>query len=325
MSFWKWKKVLVTGGNGFVGSHLVERLMQEGAIVTATVHNNIGKLKSLPQPPKLPSMISAGDLHNKDYCRMITEYQDVVMHLAALVGGVQYNSAHPAMLFRENLSLHMNVLEAARQNKVERFLTVSSACIYPRNASVPTPEGEGFKDWPEKTNEGYGMAKRMQEYIAMKYAEEYGMNIAIARPFNTYGPRDKFDPAVSHVIPGLIKRVTDGENPLKVWGTGEQTRSFIYVSDFVDGLMLTAEKYCTADPLNIGADEEITVKALVETIIDIAGTGTKIEFDATKPSGQPRRACDTTKAYEKIGFRAKVPIREGLQKTVEWYLKNGKA
>ena len=159
----------------------------------------------------------------------------------------------------------------------------------------------------------------------MKYAEEYGMKIAIARPFNTYGPRDKFDPKMSHVIPGLIKRVVDGENPLKVWGDGKQTRSFIYISDFVEGLMLTAEKYAVADPLNIGSDEEITIGDLSQHIIDIAGTKATIEFDTTKPTGQPRRTCDTRKAYKETGFQAKVSIKEGLEKTIDWYLKHGKA
>ena len=324
MNFWKGKNVLVTGGSGFVGSHIVERLLEDKAHVTATASSSDspGKLKGIHHTNL---SIIAGDLNNYNLCLMATKDKDVVMNLAALVGGVQYNLSHPATLFRENLGTFLNVIEASRQNKVDRFLAVSSACVYPRNASVPTPETEGFKDWPEKTNEGYGMSKRMQEYLARQYYEEYGMKVAIARPFNTYGPRDKFNPKMSHVIPGLIKRVLDGENPLKVWGSGRQTRSFIYVSDFVEGLMLTTEKYCVADPLNIGTSEEVTVSRLIENIINIAGTKTKIEFDTTKAEGQPRRTCDTTKALEKIGFKAKVPLREGLEKTIEWYLKNGKA
>ncbi len=330
MSFWKDKKVLITGGNGFVGSHMVERLVQEGAKVTSTLcglqkNLNEAYMNTVTQYPGWADMrIMPGNLKEMEYCMRVTKDQDVVMHLAALVGGIQYNSTHPATLFRENLSAYMNVLEAARQNNAERFLTVSSACVYPRNASIPTPEEEGFNEWPEPTNEGYGMSKRMEEYLARKYFEEYGMKIAIARPYNTYGPRDKFDPEVSHVIPGLIKRVVGGENPLKVWGTGEQTRSFIYVSDFVEGLMLTAEKYCVADALNIGTSEEVKIKDLIAMIIAAAGTDTKIEFDTSKLEGQPRRTCDTKKAYEKIGFEAKVSLREGLEKTIGWYIQHGK-
>lgn len=324
MDFWKGKNVLVTGGTGFVGSHLVERLLEEKAHVTATTYHSesSGKLKDIHHTNL---SLFAGDLKNYNLCLMATKDKDVVMNLAALVGGVQYNLAHPATLFKENLGTFLNVIESSRQNNVDRFLVVSSACVYPRDSSVPTPETEGFKDWPEPTNEGYGMSKRMQEYLGMKYAHEYGMKVAIARPFNTYGPRDKFDQKMSHVIPGLIRRVFEGENPLKVWGSGKQTRSFIYVSDFVEGLMLTAEKYCAADPLNIGTSEEVTVKHLIESIVEIAGTKTKIEFDITKAEGQPRRTCDTTKALEKIGFKAKIGLREGLEKTIEWYLKNGKA
>ncbi|MFH1333370.1 MAG: NAD-dependent epimerase/dehydratase family protein [archaeon] len=318
MNFWKGKKVLVTGGEGFVGSHLLDKLIEERAIVTSTFHKSIENLKDL----SLGARLIRGDLKDYKFCKRVTKNKDVVISLAAIVGGVHYNSKHPASLFRDNLQPYINVLEASRENNVERFLTVSSACIYPRDASVPTKEKEGFDGWPEKTNEGYGMSKRMQEYLAKKYNEEYGMKIAIARPYNTYGPRDKFDPSVSHVIPALIKRVVDGENPLMPWGSGNQTRSFIYISDFIEGLMLTTEKYACADPLNIGTSEEVTIRYLVENIIDIVGTDTKLEFDTSKPEGQPRRTCDTTKAYEKIGFEAKIPLREGLEKTIGWYLKN---
>lgn len=320
MNFWEGKKVLVTGGGGFVGSHLIERLMKEGAIVTSTVYKDEGKLKFLKTPP----IVLQGDLKDFEFCKKATEGQDVVMSLAALVGGIQYNTVHSATLFRENLLPFMNILEATRQNQVERFLTVSSACVYAREASIPTKEEEGFDGFPEKGNEGYGMSKRMQEYLSMKYKEEFGMKIAIARPFNTYGPRDKFEPEVSHVIPALIRRVAEGENPLRVWGSGNQTRSFIYISDFVEGLMLTAEKYPEADPLNIGTSEEVTIRELVETIIKTVGSNTKIEFDTTKPEGQPRRTCDIAKAYEKTGFKAKVLLRDGLKETINWYLKYGR-
>jgi len=199
---------------------------------------------------------------------------------------------------------------------------VSSACAYPRDAKIPTPESEGTRGEPELTNAGYGWAKRMQEYAGRAYAQEYGMKIAIARPFNAYGPRDDFGNAEgSHVIPGLIQRVFSGENPLVVWGTGKPTRTFLYVTDFARGLMEVAEHYAVADPVNLGTDEEISIGELAKLVIELSGKKLKVAFDASKPDGQPRRNCDTTKAGHVLQWRAQVPLREGLKKTIEWYLR----
>jgi GDP-L-fucose synthase len=191
--------------------------------------------------------------------------------------------------------------------------------VYPRDCAIPTPEAEGVRGVPEKTNEGYGWAKRMAEYAGRAYAEEFGMEIAIARPYNAYGPRDHFDPERSHVIAALVKRVCDGENPVKVWGDGGATRSFLYVEDFARGLLEVAEKYPKADPLNVGADDEVSVRELAEMIVRLSGSRARLVFDPSKPSGQPRRRCDVAKAKKAIGFTARVALPEGLAKTIAWY------
>lgn len=322
-TFFKNKKIVVTGGAGFIGSHLVEMLVAEGAVVTVPVHTKQSSLVFLDSIKDKIQLVY-GDLNDIQNCLVFTKDKDIVMHLAARVGGVEYNIKHSGSIFRENLTIFMNILEASRLNKVERFLTVSSACVYPRFCTIPTPEEEGFKDKPEQTNEGYGWAKRMEEFLSQAYAKEYGMKIAIARPYNAYGPRDNFDPESSHVIPALIKRVFDGENPLHVWGDGKQTRSFLYVEDFCRGLLMMIEKHPVADPINIGANNEISIKQLIELIVKISGKKIKIDFDTSKPEGQPRRNCDTKKAEKILGFKAQVSLKEGLKKTIEWYEKQRK-
>lgn len=317
-NFFRNKKIVVTGGAGFIGSHLVEMLVAEGAEVTVPVHNKQSNLNFLDNV-KDKIHIVYGDLNDIKNCLAVTKDKDIVMHLAARVGGVEYNMKHSGSIFRENLTIFMNILEASRLNNVKRFLTVSSACVYPRFCTIPTPEEEGFKDTPEQTNEGYGWAKRMEEFLSQAYAKEYGMKIAIARPYNAYGPRDNFDPCSSHVIPALIKRVFDGENPLVVWGSGKQTRAFLYVEDFCRGLLTIIEKYPQADPVNIGANNEVSIQQLIELIVEISGKKVKIQFDTSKPEGQPRRNCDTKKAEKVLGFKAHVSLKEGLQKTIEWY------
>jgi GDP-L-fucose synthase len=323
MGYWDRKKVLVTGGGGFIGSHVVERLLAVGKGVRVTVADR-------PSPTKRRNLkavwkdisFKKAELADPKAALRLCRGQDVVLNLAASVGGVGWNSVHPGSLFRDNIAIGVNVLEAARRAEVERFLVVSSACVYPRECLIPTPETEGFRGAPEITNEGYGWAKRMAEYAGRAYASEFGMQVAIARPYNAYGPRDHFDPERSHVIAALVKRVCDGENPVKVWGDGSVTRSFLYVEDFARGLLDVAEKYPKADPLNIGADDEISMRELAEMIVRLAGSRAKLTFDLLKPAGQPRRRCDTAKAQKAIGFQARVALPEGLAKTIAWYREN---
>ncbi len=316
--FWEGKRVLVTGGSGFIGSHLVEELVKRGADVTVTTFH---KRNDLPNLSRVIDKVKVfkGDLRDNEFALEATKDKDIVMNLAARVAGVDFNSKHSSVMFRDNISLFIPIIEAARINKVKRFLTVSSACVYPRYCKMPINEEDGFKESPDPANEGYGWAKRMEEYLSRKYYEEYGMEIAIVRPFNTYGPRDNFNLETAHVISSLIVKIFRGDNPLVVWGNGEQSRSFIYWKDFVEGLILATEKYPKADPVNIGSDEEVSIGDLARMIVELSGREVNIKFDETKPTGQPRRVCDTKKAREILGFEAKVPLIEGLKETIKWY------
>ena len=308
----------MTGGAGFIGSYVVELLLDRGASVSITAIGdnlkNIGHLRGNIEVIK-------ADLRNARDALGATKNKEIVLNLASRVTGIVYNTNHPVIMFNENVEISKNVIAAAHQNGVERFLVTSSACVYPRNCTIPTPETDGFLDDPEPSNLGYGWAKRVAELQGRFYNLEYGMKIAIARPYNAYGPRDNFDPAISHVIPGIIKRVFDGEDPLVVWGSGKQTRSFLYASDFARGLLEVTEKYAVCDPVNIGTSEEVTIGNLAKMIVKISGKKVVIKFDTTKPDGQPRRNCDTKKAFEKVGFRAQVSLEEGLGKTIKWYRK----
>ena len=318
--FWKSRKVLVTGGGGFIGSHLAEILCESGASVSITIRNresNHQFINHLLNKIK----IYYGDLREFKYCLKATENQQIVFNVAAKVGGLEYNIKHPGSIFRDNMLIFMNVLEASRVNNIERFVTVSSACVYPRYCTIPTPEEEGFKDEPEPTNQGYGWAKRMEELLSNWYRTEFRMNIAIGRPYNAYGPRDNFNPESSHVIPALIKKILEGEDSIEVWGSGEQSRSFLYVTDFAKGLIRLAE-VMPKETINIGADEEIKIKDLVFLIRELSNRHIEIKFDTNKPIGQPRRKCDTTRAQTILGFKVQVPLREGLKETIDWYIRN---
>ncbi len=324
MSFWGRKKVLVAGGGGFIGSHVVEHLLRnfKNISVTAAARMTPENKRNLASVIK-DIQIARSDFRDPRDCRRACKGQDVVLNLAGSVGGVGYNSRHHASLFRDNMTIAINLIEAARLEEVSRYLVVSTACVYPRDCKIPTPETEGFRAEPEQTNRGYGWAKRMGEYLGRAYAEEYGMKIAIARPYNAYGPRDHYDPEKSHVIAALVRRVCRGENPLEVWGDGKSTRAFLYVDDFARGIIAVAEKYPQADPVNIGSEEEVSVKNLALAVLHAAGIKkTKLVFKASQPSGQPRRACDTTKSQHVLGFAPKISLDEGLRRTVAWYRDN---
>jgi GDP-L-fucose synthase len=316
-SFWAGKRVLVTGGAGFIGSHLVEALSQLGADVRVVDSFENGSKANIESALDNIELIRS-DLTDFDKCLQACEDVEIVLSLAAKVAGVAYNSEHPADMFRKNVRIGMNMLEAARLTNVERFLNVSSACVYRRNSPVPTTEDEGFVDDPEPSNLGYGWAKRVLELQARLYSQEYGMHVISVRPFNSYGPRDHFDIESGHVIPSLIKKVMDGDNPLIVWGDGSQTRSFIYVDDTVRGMILATER-SVAEPVNIGSAEEISIANLARLIISLTNSKTEVRFDTSKPSGQPRRCPDVTSAKSRLGFEAVVSLNEGLRETINWY------
>ena len=317
-AWWRGKRVVVTGGSGFIGSHLVERVLPLcGSVVVPTRQaGDIRHLRAVARDVEL----ARGDLRDPQAARAALRRADMVLALAAVVGGIEYNSTHHASIFRDNLSVSLATLEAARQMSVGRVLVVSSACVYPRFCKIPTPESEGFAGTPEPTNEGYGWAKRMEEYMARAYAAEFGMSIAVARPYNAYGPRDNFDPASSHIIPALVRKAFDpASDILEVWGSGKQSRSFLYVSDFVDGLLRICERAADAEPTNVGADEETTIAETARLITDIAGTSKRLVFNTARPEGQPRRHCDTTRLEKVFGFRARVPLADGLRTTVAYF------
>jgi GDP-L-fucose synthase len=317
-AWWRGKRVVVTGGTGFIGSHVVERLLPLcGALAVPT--------RQKGEPRHLHGVaghveLRRGDLRSPESADAVCRGADVVVCLAAVVGGIEYNMAHHASIFRDNVTVCLATLEAARRASVGRVLVVSSACVYPRHCTIPTPEREGFEGRPEPTNEGYGWAKRMEEYLASAYSAEYGLSVAVVRPYNAYGPRDNFDPASSHIIPALIRKAFDpGADTLEVWGSGLQSRSFLYVGDFVDGLLRICERAQDAEPTNLGADEETTIGEAARLISHIAGTRKPVVFDASRPEGQPRRRCDTTRLETLFDFRARVPLEEGLRLTVEYF------
>lgn len=319
--FFEGRAVAVTGGSGFIGSHVVEQLLALGASPIVLTRN--------AQPRFLTHLggsidIRVADLEDFEQTRRAMEGASAVLSLAATVAGLAYNDAHPASIFQANLQTFFNSIKAANELKVDRFCVVSSACVYPRHCSIPTPESEGFLDEPEPTNSGYGWAKRMEEYLGAQYAKEFGLSVAIARPYNAYGPRDDFDPVTSHVIPALIlKAFQSQDGRLPVWGDGSHSRSFLYVDDFARGVIEVAARHPEADAVNIGADEETTIARtatlVAQFVSEIRGTEIQPSFDPKGLTGQPRRHCDTTKLESLLGFRAKVSLEEGLLKTVQWF------
>lgn len=317
-NFWKNKKVLVTGGAGFCGSHLVELLVTSGADVKVVDSFENGTKDNLLNVINEIELIE-GNLLDYKTCKKVTNNQDIVMHLAAKVGGVGYNVKHPATMFYHNVMMNTQMLEASKIDYVERYLCVSSACVYPRYCSIPTPEEEGFKESPEPTNFGYGWSKRIAELQAQAYHDEYGMKISIVRPYNMYGPRDHFNLELAHVIPALINKVISGMNPVVVWGDGEQTRAFVYVEDVARGMMLAIEKYPKPDPINIGTDEEIKIKDLIKLIVKLSGKNPEVIFDTKKPGGQPRRNANISKAKKLLDYHPIITLEHGLMKTIDYY------
>jgi len=307
MMFWEDKTVLVTGGAGFLGSALVRTLEQRGL-----AKENI----RVPRSRDL-------DLRQWENCVEAVRDVDLVIHLAAKVGGIGYNMANPGSLFYDNAVMGIQLMEAARQAGVRKFVAVGTICAYPKFTPIPFREENLWEGYPEETNAPYGLAKKMLLVQAQAYRQQYGFNAIYLLPVNLYGPGDNFDPASSHVIPALIKKfveaVETGAESVEVWGTGAASREFLYVDDAAEGIALAAERYDRPNPVNLGAGFEITIRDLATLIADLTGFTGEIVWDTTKPDGQPRRCLDVSRAEREFGFRAKTSFEDGLKATVEWY------
>ena len=302
------KKIVVTGGTGFLGSYVVKELVRHGA-----QRKNI----SIPRSSKC-------DLTKSQNCIDTVKNQDIVIHLAGKVGGIGLNREKPGELFYDNLMMGVQLIEAARQAEIEKFIAVGTVCAYPKHTPVPFKEDDLWNGYPEETNAPYGLAKKMLLVQTQAYRQQYDFNAIYLLPVNLYGPGDNFDPNTSHVIPALIKKVADArmekKNFIKVWGTGSASREFLYVEDAAEGIVLATEKYDGQEPINIGAGREITIKNLIETICRLMNFNGKILWDASKPDGQPRRMLDVRLAKKEFGFKAVTDFEEGLKKTIDWYL-----
>jgi len=316
MPFWSGKRVVVTGGAGFLGSFIVEKLRARGCsqiVVPRSADCDLVRMEAVE--------------------RLYRDARpDMVIHLAARVGGIGANRANPGSFFYENLMMGAQLMEVGRQAGVDKFVAVATICAYPKFTPLPFKEEHLWDGYPEETNAPYGLAKKMLLVQSQAYRQQYGFNSVVLFPVNLYGPRDNFDLETSHVIPALIRKCLDAqscsqplalESPvLTVWGTGKPTREFLYVEDAAEGILLAAEKYDHSEPVNLGSGMEISIRDLVERIVQLTGFKGEVVWDATKPDGQPRRVLDTSKARLLFGFTAGTPFEEGLRKTIEWYRAN---
>ncbi len=302
------KKILVTGGAGFLGSFVIDKLLEQG----------------VPKKNIFVPRSKESDLRIWENCVAAVKNQDVVIHLAARVGGIGFNREHPAELFYDNAVMGVQLMEAARRAGVEKFVAVGTICAYPKFTPVPFKEDDLWEGYPEETNAPYGLAKKMLLIQAQAYRQQYGLNAIYLLPVNLYGPRDNFDPKSSHVIPALIKKVVDakreGKDSIEVWGTGKPTREFLYVEDAAEAIVTATERYDKGEPVNLGSGEEISIKDLVGLICRLCEFKGEIRWDKSKPDGQPRRRLDVSRARQEFGFEAKVDLETGLQRAVEWYL-----
>jgi GDP-L-fucose synthase len=308
--FFEDRRVVVTGGAGFLGGYIVEGLRKRGC-------KNI-------LVPKIE------DYDLVDIADIVRMYDDmrpnIVIHLAAVVGGIGANREHPGEFFYKNLMMGVQLIEQGRLRNIEKFVAIGTVCAYPKFTPVPFKEEDIWNGYPEETNAPYGLAKKMLLVQSQSYRAEYGFNSVFLLPVNLYGPGDNFDPKSSHVIPALIKKCVDaiesGAEYIDCWGTGAPSREFIYVADAAEGILLATEHYNGAEPVNIGAGFEITIKDLVEKIVAFTGFNGQIRWDSSKPDGQPRRRLDVSRAKEYFGFEAKTSFEEGLKETIKWYMEN---
>ncbi len=304
------KKILVTGGAGFLGSFVVKKLLERGVKQKNIV---------IPRSKKY-------DLRKVEDCKKVLKGIDVVIHLAAKVGGIGFNKKYPGELYYDNLVMGANLMEEARKAKVEKFVAIGTICAYPKHTPTPFREEDLWTGYPEETNAPYGLAKKMMLVQAQAYRQQYGFNAIYLLPVNLYGPNDNFNPESSHVIPALIRKVHDAitkcASDIEVWGTGKVTREFLYVEDAAEGIISATENYDGDEPVNLGSGMEISIKDLVYKIKEIMGYGGKIKFNKDMPDGQPRRMLDISKAHKHFSFKAKTSFDQGLRKTIDWYRMN---
>jgi GDP-L-fucose synthase len=307
MSFWDKKRVVVTGGSGFLGSFVVEKLRAAGCREITVPRSGEYDLREKSEALRL--------------CRQARP--DIFIHLAAVVGGIGANRANPGRFFYDNAAMGLHVIEAARVVGIEKFVCAGTICSYPKFTPVPFREENFWNGYPEETNAPYGLAKKMLLVQLQAYRQQYGLNGIYLTPVNLYGPRDNSDLETSHVIPALIRKCWEAKQAqaaeIVAWGTGSATREFVYVEDAADAIILAAEKYAKPDLVNLGSGEEISIRDLLEQIRSLVGFKGLVRWDATKPDGQPRRCLDTSRALAEFGWRAKTLLRDGLPKTIRWF------
>jgi GDP-L-fucose synthase len=304
---WRKRRVCVTGGAGFLGKVVVERLRKRGA---ADIFVPAQEQYDLVQPDGVARLLADAR-------------PDLIIHLAAHVGGIGANRAHPAEFFYDNLMMGVQLMHESWKSGVEKFVAIGTVCAYPKFTPLPFKEDDLWNGYPEETNAPYGLAKKMLLVQAQAYRQQYGFNAIFLLPVNLYGPGDNFDPRSSHVIPALIRKCIEaqrsGQSEIEVWGDGSPTREFLYVDDAAEGILLAAENYSGPDPVNLGSGNEISIKDLTDMIARLSGFRGRLVWDTTKPNGQPRRALDVRRAEQYFGFRAQMGFEEGLRRTIEWY------